>query len=662
MQNIQKLNDEIGLYQVDLEKYIKLFIAEGGINRVEQKAFDDLQEKITYVKELMLMHSLGEEDNNWRTIIIASKIQSIAIKNKLIEVSKNLAEGEENEEKLKACIADVIQFESITGLMEFNKKEALKFENHIRLILKIITDKKDLVTLDELNTGYAEYLNGKLKLGPDKFENPNGLGSGFKIVPFNNERLQKLLQGNREDDKSLFSKTGKLVWVGRKYPIRIKASLQPFSMSLALANNYFIQGDEHSFFQAARNTTTFSGESMSSALTVASGGLKMDFAWCTFSGKIDLLKFGAETSSKLENIDSPVSAKFELAAVVFQADFGDKQFDLLAQKMDIEGLFDFNKEKITASLKITASFDAFAYSTQKIKDAGEKKAIKDLAKMSKEAVEHADDIIKNVVNNKPRKVSKAAAQRLKDLLTRQMKEKLEKSLKSTAAKELGEKIMVTTGKTIVKKFAKMAATRIILKAIPFVNVISTIWDVCTLGYALFNYFSTTPPLTAQQIQRMEERNNWERLSSKLRDLANEDPLERRYVILKAFSLLSKDGVGLYYFSARIRYDVYLKFYETSATGSDYFRNAGKYKEYFKSEGSEKVGAGVKIAFKIEKEEPTQMDTSDIQNFIASNGGGYEPAYKQMPLIGEDQGEMMMMSDYWVLKERMELVDKDFQNK
>ncbi|MCH2044129.1 MAG: hypothetical protein MK212_08290 [Saprospiraceae bacterium] len=541
------------------------------------------------------------------------------------------------------------------------------------IALYTIQKKKWNMSDKDLGATYTSYLNRAVNIVEnDEVEEPNSLepntGTGHKLK-ITNATFQKWVEEKFKDDKSIFSKTGQLRYLFNKYPILTKVSIEPFSISIGLSKPYLSQKpfDNALILQEIRQTSTWTpGKSFKSSITAWSGSYTFDwFSWFSPTVKLDLLKLAQTAAKKTDDPKTPLG-KIELAAVVVQQNLNDETFQTMGKELGYPNMFEGTVDKATVvSLKIGFTFDCFRYVAKKVKDQGERKVLRKLQGMSEEALKKADKVASTIDGKKSRNVIKVATKELKETVTGKMKNVLLKELKTDAAKEVGKKIIKRTGTAIMTKLAKGAATRLVLKAIPVVNIISTIWDVFWLCDSLFNYFSTPPPPTPEQVARMEQRRAWDNISSRIRDEANKNPLNRRYVVLRAFNYLAKEGAGMYGYSANIRSEVHLKFYETSATGGYYFNPKGdgktEYADYVISEGEEKVGEGVKIAHEIHWEKEI-MDASAVLKFLTNGGENpkYTPRYEAMPLKGDDKAELMVMSDYWVLKERMELKDKYYK--
>lgn len=157
---------------------------------------------------------------------------------------------------------------------------------------------------------------------------------------------------------------------------------------------------------------------------------------------------------------------------------------------------------------------------------------------------------------------------------------------------------------------------------------------------------------------MAEAKAWREISSEMREEANKNPREKRYVVLRAFNYLPKLG-GAYYYSAYVRYEVHLKFYETSVAGGRYFAGLDKYPEFFVSEGTEMVGEGVNIAHTIHRE--IQLGGEEVLTFLLS---GLDPRFDArhivMPLTEDDRADLMIMEDYKDLEARQKIIDVQYK--
>lgn len=573
---------------------------------------------VARIQEALMAATIMEDNDVIVLIITDSEIKSGAIKAKLIEVTQNLTE--EDRENVERSIQDIIAFEDRTNLLEAESSETIKPENHIRLILKIITDKGGLVYNDDLENGYDAYRRGDLPLGPSK--KASGLGTSFKTTPF--EFLSEHLQKALEERCKVFSAEGQTIWVNTNLPLNFKAKVQLFSIKLALSSNQLA----NDFGQLLRDTTTFNSKGLKTSVTAASGVVVFDFGWFKVMPKIDFLKFEKDRIAGKE--------KFEMLSVVGQVDFNPEVFDRLAQLFgEEEGIKMVSPMVTPISIKFDVNVDALAFAQKKMKDAALKKidkekdllireageeAVEELDKMkkaSKELIKDSQKIVdeglelqklqKDRVGNYDeimkregslKKYSTSAQKHAKSLKEASSKlDNLIKGKKAPLIRAAKSKVLGTTAK-IIRSNAIRAVGKVAAKFVPILNLISLAYDIYSIVVWLDGYMQNefrNASLARSAVNEMRSAQE----AAEFRKAAEKGSTIKKFVILAMYETLPRYDNSYSQTNHNMepfRYPVYLKFYEDSSVGREFF-NEKKYKDRAIDEGvEEQVGLGEKIDF------------------------------------------------------------------
>lgn len=439
-------------------------------------------------------------------------------------------------------------------------------------------------------------------------------------------------------------------WIGKRKPIQINGTpcLLKCDGVKAFVDFAFEKNERTAnltesialeFFRQTNSTDSIATK-FSSGFTTASlkAGL-LDFGWIKFTGKFDFLKLDASTE-RLGKAFSEGQLGFEWIALTFQSvvtNIADILPNFFADTRLSESL-SLAESNFKVSIKFSLSVDIASFVKDKIakevKDKVEREILEKMDAEEKIAKKAAKELLDE-------KKDKAASKAIKESIGKL--EKLNKGLKTKVAREVGEGIIKRTGSYVLKS----VAARGLLKLIPIVNVISTIWDVFWIGCAVYNYFNSAPGMSEADAKRMNEAKDREFRLERKRDQQEENPREKRFVVLTVIKGLANDTNGQYRgkFGKTdwIRHNILLKFYEDSYTGGLYFRNPNSFKDSFVEEGKENAGDAVKIDFKVYKE--IQLNEEESLTY---------DKHKMIRLEGDDMGAFMLVKKYSDFTRRMKL--------
>ncbi|MCP4443433.1 MAG: hypothetical protein GY810_31405 [Aureispira sp.] len=564
-------------------------------------------------KQLMKLEKM---DDKIEDVIHNSSLPQ-KIKNHLLLLVDDLADSKEVLVGTKKAVKAIDKF-----YKDHDGEDGVSKHDLIGIVLQVLNKKQLSIAKDDLETAFDNYQDGSLVI-----EQPRAKGTGAKIkyVPF--AKYIKDLQ-EKVFFKGILSKDGilKTMKIGKfELPIRIKASTQ-VSGDFAFNAPALTKGtanDEDTIFNvtsgALRQTSAFSGglSSMKSALTLGSAGFGIDVGAMQFVFKVDAAKWAVAA-------ENPADIKFEPLACSAQVQltpehlnwwminvFGD-EFPLAVPKCS----------KLAMSIKFTFTVDMAEYAkiqaVNKIEDKVERAVIEELKKNADRAVEYADDLAKHYADEASQEAKEAAAKALKNNLDKSAR-MAQKRLHSKAAKEMAEKIVTKSANQVVSRLTAKLGAKIVMKFIPGLNVISTVYDAVQLGIVIYDYFKAKP-LTPEQIAENEARARKTAADKKAKeDKASRNPKNRDYVILKAFSGVP-DTDSMYPCGMFYRYDAYVTFYSNSKTYKHYQENKGQYKGRVLKEGKESIGSAITVGYDVHKE---YMQEAEAIRYKKSNDQGMQ---------------------------------------
>lgn len=529
------------------------------------------------------------------------------VKNYLLLLTNDLPDSKETLAATKKVIKTIAKF------FKENSNDVSK-DDLIGISLKVLKDKKLGITKGDLDNAFDDFKKGELII---KEPSPRGTGAKIKYVPL--AKYQKILQ-EKLFTKGMFSEQGWLQVTkikGQEIPFRIKASVQlsgDFAFTVPPLSAGVVKEDDDSYFESAsigflRQTTAFDTvpNQMTTGLTLASGAFTLDLGFVQLTFKADVAKWGVALQ------DPEGKVKFEPIALTAQAQLTPEQLDwweanIFGKKLDLNVP---KCSKVAISIKFTCTVDALELAQYKIKDAAEAKLIQELREKAAAAVKEADKLTDYVLKKGTDKQKEVAAKAIKKSFE-ESADIVQQKLRSKAAKELGGEIVEKAGNAVMTKIATKLGTKILLKIIPGLNVISTVYDAVQLGIFIYDYYKLKP-LSPEELAKMEERRNREAAAKKAREREeSQDRKKQGYIILKVFSGVPDDGNGMYASGMFRRFDAYLKFYENSKTYKHYLKNKSDYNGLILDSGEVIMGSSILIGKEMQKEYMTEQEAIEYK--------------------------------------------------
>ena len=463
MQDNQKLMDEIGLYKTELEKYKAMFLeGDGIIDSEEQEALDAL---------LLIIDKLKADLENEFAIIIAKAKMPPIISAELKRIFENAIATDINKEKLYSLISSVNDFLSNEKFKDAS--DSMK-ENAVYLSLKeVVLGKKTFANIEVFFEKQLRVL--------ENADNRDILSPKLKVIPFKN--IQEYFNEKAKNIPGIgqFFVDGHQIEI-KGFPILIKLSLQasgdlaffPTKLQTKIETDNAMDGTILEFFKQT-NAYQDGIMDLKTSLTAARASKTIDFGYCKGVIKFDLFKYASSVKKAIENKQATITP----LAVTGQLKLDQECIDYLNK--NVVDCFAVNNitEQVIISLQLSASIDLQKFMEEKLIE-------RKLKEEQKKALKNAEAIAEDLADGKPSKKGKTAAKALKKnckVLQELGEEAVEKG-----AKEVRDKVIKETGEAAGKILLKRVGRTVLIKLIPGLNVVSTLYDIYQIAPILWDMY------------------------------------------------------------------------------------------------------------------------------------------------------------------------------